>query len=167
MNKDLKSRHRAMMRALVIDGLNQRQVSEEFGITEGRLSIIVNSPLWKVEETAMRKECFGEQRKRLERMIPKAIDTLDRVMDDEDNKVALRAAAETLDRSGMVKSVVIESEDPNTPEALHASYKDILQQKVDILDELGITGEEFYKNIDIDETASEIADGGEKNEETD
>jgi hypothetical protein len=41
-------RHSLYMR-LLASGLSQKQVAEECGLTEGRLSVIVNSPLFKLE----------------------------------------------------------------------------------------------------------------------
>lgn len=102
----LTSRHSAMMRSLVIDGLTPNQVAELFSITPSRLSILRSSPLWQSQEAKLREEIksshLQKQVDRIANLTEKAVDALeDCVQPGEDSRVRLASAKEILDRVGV------------------------------------------------------------------
>lgn len=102
--KELKTRHLAMIERLV-EGAQPRAIHEEFGISEGRLSTIRKSEIWKQEEDRQRKLYRDtrreENRERLEGLAREAIGALaDTVTRENDPRVRLQSAKEILDRGG-------------------------------------------------------------------
>lgn len=104
--KELTSRHEAIMQALVIEGRTPRDICQEFGFTESRLSILRSSPLWKESEGRLRQELKSEKVQkalsRMESLTENAVDALeDCVNDESDNRLRLLSAKEILDRVGV------------------------------------------------------------------
>jgi len=115
MPKKLSSRHRALMRRLLA-GMTLKEACQELGYSEGRASLIVNSPLFQEEMEKMRKEIEGKfveaegekihidlVRERLKRLSEKAVEALEDCLSDRSGSVRVSAAKEILDRSGLVK----------------------------------------------------------------
>ena len=115
----LMPRHRALMRMLVT-GSTHKQACEELDYTSSRLSIIVNSPLFKDEMAKMQAEYdkkFLEKvaereaekaasdpvNKILDAAKEKAAKTYVGALDDERGGVRLTAADAILDRTGYGK----------------------------------------------------------------
>ena len=97
----LTHRHRMLMRAMVLDGMKISEVATEFNITRDRLTTLRNTPLWKAEEEGMRKEALSLEKIRMESLAGKAVDALEDGLDDNDPRIRLSSAKETLDRIGM------------------------------------------------------------------
>lgn len=71
--KDLKSHHRTIMMAMVVEGLTQREAAHRFNLSEQQISILVNSPLWKREENALRDRILGDYKNQVSQLVPDAI----------------------------------------------------------------------------------------------
>lgn len=78
--KELSSKHRTMMRARVIDGMSNSEMSKRFAVSESHISIITRSPLWRKEEAMMHDVVLKEHQSRLLTLVPKAIDTLGEIV---------------------------------------------------------------------------------------
>ena len=105
----LNNRHRRMMEALVLEGKRPVEVSIEFGITESRLSILRRSPLWRAEEDALARDVRDQFKTSILRLVPKAIEREELLLDSEDERVAQTAVKDVLNRVGLVGEKTIES----------------------------------------------------------
>lgn len=104
----VKSKHRDIMRRLIA-GESQREIANDIGMTEGRLSIIVNSPLFASELEKM-EEQVAEQliknasnlRIRYAEHAEEALDVQLDIMRDEMASASVRAdvAGQIQDRAG-------------------------------------------------------------------
>lgn len=143
MSKSIKKvtpKHRRMMEEMVFNGLTPREVSKIFDITETRLSIIRKSPLWVLEERELRAQFRSDSRKRMESLVPKAIDALEEVTITAAQPTArVSAAKEILNRGGMPANLVIEDTDKNNSETLYDTLKSIREEKAKVLEELGVS----------------------------
>lgn len=104
--KELSSRHHAILNRLVIDGATPREVCGEFDMDEGRMSVLRSSPIWKREEGRLRAELRSQKIdvavRRLESLVPDAVDALDDCVNQEgDGRLRLQSAKEILDRVGI------------------------------------------------------------------
>lgn len=109
--KELSTRHHAILNRLVLDGATPREVAGEFDMEESRLSIIRSSPLWKREEGRLRAELRSQKIdvavRRLESLVPDAVDALDECVNQEaDPRLRLQSAKEILDRVGVGNSSI-------------------------------------------------------------
>ena len=120
--KHLSSRHRAMMRYLIA-GTPQEELVVIFGLTQPRLSVIMNSPLFRIELAKMQKEVnaqfvenesskvhTSDVRGKLQE---EALRSLDKIIELRDGAVSERvrqlSALEILDRAGYKAAEKIES----------------------------------------------------------
>lgn len=136
--EDLKSKHRCMMEDMVFSGLTAREVCEKYGMSEGRFSIIKNSPLWKLEERELRAGFLVERRKEMESLLPAAVGALKRNLDCGKPEAEISAAKEILNRGGMPAGMVIEVVASNGPSDLYDTLEDIKKAKAEVLRELGV-----------------------------
>jgi len=119
----VESRHRAMMR-LQIAGYKPGELAEVFGLTPGRISTIINSPLYKDELRRMEEEVNGQFAKnegsktafdfariRLRDEASKSIEKLISLRDGAvSERVQQLSAIEILYRAGVVKTDKVEGE---------------------------------------------------------
>lgn len=106
----LSPRHEAIMRRLVLDGIRQCDVADEFEMTESNLSIIRNSPIWQAKEQDMKLEAFSGHKKELDKLVSPAIQALSDTVVSTDETIKLRSAKEILDRTGFIAGVRVETD---------------------------------------------------------
>ncbi len=120
--KKLSSRHRAIMRRLIA-GHSLKEIAEEFGYTPSRLSIIVNSTLFKKEKERMEKEIekqFVENegskvqtdlvRARLAEEALPSLETIVSLRDTaQSEKVRQASAFDILNRAGYKEPIKVEA----------------------------------------------------------
>jgi len=140
--KQVTTKHRKIMESMVLDGLTPREVSQLHAITEARLSIIRKSPLWVMEERELRKEHLHNHQKRMNSLVPKAIDALEDAVISSDPKAKISAAKEILNRGGMPANIVISDEPTDNVDMMYETLKDIGEQKEALLSELGVNSVE-------------------------
>src|SRR3990172_8310271 len=97
--QQLNNRHRRMMEALVLEGKRPVEVAIEFSITESRLSILRRSPLWKAEEDALSRDVRDQHKSSILRLIPKAIDKAEELLNCGDVKVEATVYKDLLTRA--------------------------------------------------------------------
>ena len=121
--KHISSRHRAIMRCQIA-GHTISEIAEMMGMTVPRVSLIVNSPLYKEEKLKMEEEVKQEFvktegskvqsdliRVRLKEEALASLDTLIRLRDDAGSeRVRQLSAIEILDRAGYKSSDKFEGE---------------------------------------------------------
>jgi len=95
--------HREIARRLVL-GQKQSDICRDLGMSVSRMSIIINSPLFKLElkrlET-MRDNGVGEVTQQLKELSPVALETVERIMyGAKSDRLKLDAAETILDRAG-------------------------------------------------------------------
>lgn len=107
--------HREIARRLVL-GQKQSDVCRDLGMSVSRMSIIANSPLFKLElkrlET-MRDNGVGEVTQQLRELAPVALETVERIMySAKSDRLRLDAAETILDRGGFgaINKSLIKSE---------------------------------------------------------
>lgn len=107
----VRPRHREMMRRLIC-GETQRDIARDMGISEARLSIIVRSPAFQLELRRMEADVYdkavdtiGDVTVRAKRLQPKALDTLEALMEDKKIGAMVRrtCAKDILDLAGATK----------------------------------------------------------------
>lgn len=127
--KSISSRHRAVMR-LEIAGHTNNDIANDLGFNVQRLSVIMNSPLYKAERDKMAsdiKRVFVDAEGKKLSTDPTAIlldggteraaKTLIGALDDVAGNVRVNAAKDILDRGGYVKeekvraNVIVEASD--------------------------------------------------------
>ncbi len=127
--KTISSRHRAVMR-LEIAGHTNNDIAADLGFNVQRLSVIMNSPLYKAERDKMAsdiKKVFVEAEGKKLTTDPTAVllsegteiaaKTLVKALDDIAGNVRVSAAKDILDRGGYVKeekvraNVIVEASD--------------------------------------------------------
>ena len=108
--KLIRPRHREIMRRLVC-GQKQREIALDMELNEGRLSIIINSPLFKIElaklERAVNKraiEHVGDVTARIASLQGPAVSVLEKILINKDGKASLvlqkATAIDTLELAG-------------------------------------------------------------------
>ncbi len=121
--KKVDSRHRAMMR-LLISGYKNAELEEIFGLGPARISVIINSPLFREELKKMEAEVGGEYVKnegskaqldfvriRLKEEAQRSLDKLVQLRDGaQSERVQQLSAVEILDRAGVVRTDKVEGE---------------------------------------------------------
>lgn len=129
--------HREIARRLVL-GQRQAQIAQDLGISQTRLSIIVNSPLFQRELKRLeelRDSGVGDVFKTLQDIAPVALETVERLMyQSKSEKIKLEAAQAILDRAGFgttskvdVRSVVTHQYHNYTNEELFQLVKERLR----------------------------------------
>lgn len=146
--KELHSRHRSMMYAMCLEGLTVKECADKFDISVSYLSAIKNSPLWKEEEKKIHEELLKGHKSRLEGLIPKAIDTLEQVMDkgysvelqDGTEKMIFNppatranAAGMILDRVGLAKGETGEGQRPITIQLYAPPWSDSKSDVIEVV----------------------------------
>lgn len=95
--------HREIARRLVL-GQRASDIARDIGMTAGRLSIIINSPLFKIELKRMedvRDEGVGNIGKTLKELSPVALEVIERTMyQARSEKLKFEAAQDVLNRAG-------------------------------------------------------------------
>ena len=94
--------HREIARRLVL-GQTQGEICKQLGISASRMSIIVHSPLFKLELKRLEKardEGVEDVTRTLQEISPVAIEVLERLMYEGKPQVRLQAASTLLDRAG-------------------------------------------------------------------
>jgi len=95
--------HREIARRLVL-GQRQSDICRDLGMTPGRMSIIVNSPLFKIEIKKLereRDEGVGDISRTLQELSPLALEVVERTMyQAESHRLRFDAAESVLDRAG-------------------------------------------------------------------
>lgn len=99
--------HRSMARA-VVEGVRNKELAVMYGMTEGQISRIVNSPMFKLE--VERLESYAEEvsidtKKEIARMSIRALEILDEQMHKKEVSEQIRqnAAFDILNRAGYSK----------------------------------------------------------------
>lgn len=134
----ISTRHRAMMDDLVLEGMKAGEVASKYDITDSRLSVIRRSPLWVYEEAKLREEKLTNQRKRMEDLVPKALDALEDTVQSSDEKVRVSSAKEILSRGGLPAGMEIIHKSDLGPRELERAATDVEKQMKEIEAELGI-----------------------------
>jgi hypothetical protein len=99
----VRPRHREIARRLVL-GETQSQIARSLNMSEGRMTLIVNSPLFKLEIAKMEKDrtdAVVDVANQIVLACPEALDQVERIMYTANSeKVRLDAAKDLLDRGG-------------------------------------------------------------------
>lgn len=102
----IRPRHNEIARRLVM-GQKQRTISKDMGIDEGRLSIIVNSPLFKIvlaRLSKLRDDSAVDIQEELKELAPIALEQVAKtMMNGASEKLRLSASQDVLDRAGVIK----------------------------------------------------------------
>lgn len=138
------TKHRAMMfDLLTMKGVD---VALKYDYTEGRLSVLRNSPLWKEEERLMLEEMQKSTRVKIIANNEKAVDTLVEVMDTGDSDaVKVSAAKNLLSIGGFPSGVVITQGTEDTSyQGVTETLAQIQEAKKAILEAAGMSEEELF-----------------------
>jgi len=99
----IRPHHREIARRLIL-GQRQSQICHDLGMSPDRMSIIVNSPLFKVELKRLEKERDNgatDISRTLKELSPVALETVERTMYNADSaRLRFDAAESVLDRAG-------------------------------------------------------------------
>jgi len=100
--------HRSMARSIVAAGLTPTQLAETYGFSQGQITRIINSPMFKLELARLEKEADElavDVRADLKRMAVRAVEILDEQMNKVgvEEKTKQKAAFGVLDRAGYGK----------------------------------------------------------------
>jgi hypothetical protein len=99
--KKLSHRHH-LMATLLAHGVTQGEIARELGMTPCRVSLIANTTRMTETVTALREKYYGtDPVKRFQRILPKAIDIAEGILDNPNNTPDLRfrVATEFMNRS--------------------------------------------------------------------
>jgi hypothetical protein len=156
-----------MMVRLVLDGATPREVSNEFDISESRISILRRSPLWLEEEKEMRKDFLDTYKSQLMKIVPEAVEAFKdgvsktylvedgtefgRVVTN-DVKTRVMTAKEVFNRVGITEKIEIEGEIKVTADDLLERLDNIAEEKIRLRRELGV--------IDIEALSSDESEIG-------
>lgn len=96
----LKEMHHVIAR-LNAAGASNRFIAETVGMSESRISVIINGDLCKAQVAEIRKQLFPDFKDRVKKYAEEAIDVVHEIMIDETNKpgVRLSAAQDFMDRA--------------------------------------------------------------------
>ena len=100
--ENIWDRHQEIMR-LALTGMKQVDIANELGVSEVMVSYTLNSPVVKRQMSLMRaaRDCDAvDVAKRIQEIAPKAIDTLEGLLEGSNDSIKLRAATDILDRAG-------------------------------------------------------------------
>ena len=145
------------MEDLVLEGMKAKEICARYDMTDSNFSIIRRSPLWVYEEAKMREEKLGNMRKRMNDLVPKALDALERTVDSADERIQVSAAKEILSRGGLPAGVVVEHKTDLGPRELERAQTDVELRMREIEVELGVADEDGEV---IDAETVEVTDGG-------
>lgn len=88
--KKLSHRHKYMAHLAAL-GKSNRAIAQAMGLTDSRVSIIINSPIVREEIDRVRAELFeSEEEKRTKLMIPKAMGIVEEVLNNSQERSSLR-----------------------------------------------------------------------------
>jgi hypothetical protein len=127
------------------------EVAIEFDITEGRLSVLRNSPLWKEEERLMVEELQKETRMKIIGNTNDAVGVLVEVMNDGEESGATKVSASKalLSIGGFPSGVVITTSTEDTSyEGVTESLEQIQLAKKAILEAAGMSESELFADIE-------------------
>ena len=99
--KKLTLRHLSMIESLNLEGKSQKEVSEQFGISQTWLSLLKKDPLWLAKEAEYKQIIQQNYEIRLCQMLPKAIDAIEKALDSPKASIRLKAAEEILKKAGI------------------------------------------------------------------
>jgi hypothetical protein len=130
--------HREIARRLVL-GQRPSEIAKDLGWSVSRLSIIINSPLFKMEIARLeqiRDTGVADVGKTLKELSPIALETVERIMyQSKSERLKLEAAETVLDRAGYgtinkvdVKGSVVHNYHNYTKEELQELVKDRLER---------------------------------------
>src|SRR5208337_4226133 len=99
----VRPRHREIARRLVL-GHSQARIARELGLNEGRLSIVCNSALFKIEVAKLERErnqSTCDVTRQIKELAPVALEVLERTMyNTKSDKIRMDIAGSLLDRAG-------------------------------------------------------------------
>lgn len=102
----IRPRHEEIARRLVC-GQSQAEIARTLGINQGRLSIIINSPLFKIvvaRLSKLRDDSTTDLQEELKALAPIAIQELGKLaMTSPSERLRLDASKDILDRAGLIK----------------------------------------------------------------
>ena len=111
--KQLKNHHRSMARDMVAGGLKNKELATLYGMTQGQISIIVNSPVFVAECARLETEIENEvlnMRDEIRLIVPAARSVLVRELvcephdrEIQGRKLQVDVAKDVLDRGGVHK----------------------------------------------------------------
>jgi hypothetical protein len=107
--KFIRPYHREIARRLVL-GESQSDICRDLGMSTSRMSIIVNSPLFKIELRKLeeaRDNGVVDISHQLKEMAPGALEIIERTMFQSKGKLRFMAAQDILDRAGVTKKTEI------------------------------------------------------------
>jgi DNA-binding CsgD family transcriptional regulator len=100
----IRPRHREIMRRKLV-GQTNKQIAEEMGLSQNRVSVIVNSPLFKLELERMMQQAdeqVFDAMSKLRELQPDAVNVLHESMHQHEYPhLRLKAAIQVLDRTGI------------------------------------------------------------------
>ena len=148
----IRPRHREIMRRLVV-GQSQKEIAEEMGLSLGRLSIIINSPLFKAELMKMEKdvrakavETIGDVSVRIAKLQNPAVDILEHIIFDKEKKIGIKlrkdTALDVLELSGSGKKKRNEEGMNDFAQFIAAAFT---EAKARHIERLELQSEEFEK----------------------
>ena len=140
--KKVTNRHRAMMDDIVLEGMKNCEVAAKYDISDSQLSLIRNTPLWRLEEEKLRGKKLDMHRQRIVDLVPKALDALEDTVDSGDEKVRLASAKEILSRGGLPSGLVIEQKISLDKSGMEATLGQIQARKAELIKELGYNPDE-------------------------
>lgn len=99
----LLPKHLEIARRIVYSGLSQREIAKDVGISEGRLSVIVNSPIFQLELKRLQKKRDDEMAQeaaarifnRLSNVTEKALEAHEKILGCEDLPLPLQQRSAT------------------------------------------------------------------------
>lgn len=86
---------------MAASGATNKQIADDLGFTQSRISIILSKPSLKEKVRKVQEELWGDSaEKRFKNLLPKAIDTWERILNDTSEKSALQSdvASKVADR---------------------------------------------------------------------
>lgn len=144
--------HRSMARALVVGRLRPKDLAIQYGYSYAQISVIINSPLFKVE--VARIEALVEHntcnvRAELEALQPRSLEVLAEDLHSESGTLRNKTALEILDRTGHPKGAPVQK---------HTHLHGHLHAKVEKMDQRELY-EEVMDLIEEDDGNYEIEGG--------
>lgn len=160
---NIRPRHREMARRVVL-GQTQIEIAKALGISQPRMSVIVNSPLFKIEIKRLeelRDAGVADIRQDLQEMAPGALETLERTMyQGKTEKIKVQCAESILDRAGHGKINKVEGlVQHNHSSMSHQELVDLVEQRVKRMSDASNQTQkaaEDAKDIEIEWVEAEI-----------
>lgn len=126
--------HREIARRLVL-GETQQEICEALGMTPGRMSLIVNSPLFKLEVSKlekMREQGVYDISQQLQEIAPAALETIERIMYTGSDGMKFKAASDLLNRAGfnMVQMIAVAHGEVDTSDMQDHELIDLIKTRI-------------------------------------